>query len=65
MVAIANATGLIPDRPGMHGPAAARETLADTLIPKRDGGVLAPQFRHHGNQGVEFGVGGFAHVVSP
>ena len=40
MVAIANATGLLPDVPGMHGPDAPRETLSEILIPKRDGGVL-------------------------
>lgn len=40
MAAIANATGLIPDRPGMHGPNADRETLAKVLIPRADGGVL-------------------------
>ena len=27
--------------------------------------VLAAQPCHHGNQGVEFGVGGFTHVLSP
>ena len=27
--------------------------------------VLAAQSRHHGDEGVEFGVGGFSHVVSP
>ena len=41
MCAIANATGLIPDCDGMHGPAASREELAKTLIPARDGGVLS------------------------
>ncbi len=40
MVAIANATGLVPDVPGMHGPAATRDELADVLIPKAKGGVL-------------------------
>ncbi|MEM9779620.1 MAG: homoserine dehydrogenase, partial [Pseudomonadota bacterium] len=40
MVAIANATGLIPDRPGMHGPAAGPDMLSKVLIPKADGGVL-------------------------
>ena len=28
MAAIANATGLVPDKPGMHGPAATRDELA-------------------------------------
>ena len=41
MVAIANCTGLVPDRPGMHGPAATREELASILIPKSHGGVLS------------------------
>ncbi|SDG14458.1 NAD(P)H-dependent oxidoreductase [Pelagibacterium luteolum] len=40
MAAIANATGLVPDVPGMHGPNADRETLAKVLIPREDGGVL-------------------------
>ena len=41
MVAIANCTGLVPDVPGMHGPAATREELASVLVPKADGGVLS------------------------
>ena len=41
MVAIANCTGLVPDVPGMHGPAATREELASVLIPKEHGGVLS------------------------
>jgi predicted homoserine dehydrogenase-like protein len=41
MVAIANCTGLVPDVPGMHGPAATREELAHVLIPKSHGGVLS------------------------
>ena len=40
MVAIANATGLEPDIPGMHGPKATRDELAEVLIPRADGGVL-------------------------
>ncbi|MEO9825203.1 MAG: homoserine dehydrogenase [Paracoccaceae bacterium] len=40
MVAIGNATGLFPDKPGMHGPAAGPKELATTLIPESDGGVL-------------------------
>ncbi|HKJ95261.1 MAG TPA: homoserine dehydrogenase [Gammaproteobacteria bacterium] len=40
MVAIANATGLVPDVPGMHGPNASRDTLQDVLCPREDGGVL-------------------------
>lgn len=41
MCAIANATGLIPDRPGMHGPAATLESLPNVLCPVKDGGVLS------------------------
>ena len=41
MAAIANATGLIPDVPGMHGPAAGPRELAKKLIPEKDGGVLS------------------------
>ncbi|MFK7902041.1 MAG: NAD(P)H-dependent oxidoreductase [Nitratireductor sp.] len=41
MAAIANATGLVPDIPGMHGPKAGVSELAKTLIPKVDGGVLS------------------------
>lgn len=41
MTAIANATGLVPDRPGMHGPACSREELATVMCPVADGGVLS------------------------
>ena len=41
MAAIANATGLIPDCPGMHGPAASMSELEKVLCPKADGGVLS------------------------
>ena len=41
MAAIANATGLIPDCPGMHGPACSREELNKVLIPASAGGVLS------------------------
>ena len=41
MAAIANATGLVPDIDGMHGPAAGPKELATTLIPEKDGGVLS------------------------
>lgn len=41
MAAIANATGLIPDKPGMHGPAAGRDELNKILIPESAGGVLS------------------------
>lgn len=41
MAAIANATGLVPDVAGMHGPKATVSELAKTLIPIEDGGVLS------------------------
>lgn len=41
MAAIANATGLIPDKPGMHGPACSREDLNKVLVPVSAGGVLS------------------------
>ena len=41
MAAIANATGLVPDRAGMHGPAATLPELSRVLVPERDGGVLS------------------------
>ena len=40
MACIANATGLIPDVPGMHGPKADRDAMVKVLIPKADGGIL-------------------------
>ena len=40
MCAIANATGLVPDVPGMHGPCADRDSLASVLVPREDGGIL-------------------------
>lgn len=41
MAAIANATGLVPDRPGMHGPACSREDLSRVLVPSSHGGLLS------------------------
>jgi predicted homoserine dehydrogenase-like protein len=40
MACIANATGLVPDIPGMHGPSADRDQMVKVLIPKEDGGIL-------------------------
>ncbi|MEM8823202.1 MAG: homoserine dehydrogenase [Pseudomonadota bacterium] len=51
MAAIANATGLVPDKPGMHGPAAGPDALSQTLIPVADGGVLSAPGR------VDYSVG--------
>ena len=41
MAAIANATGLVPDCAGMHGPVATLDKLSSVLVPKKDGGVLS------------------------
>src|SRR3989338_10535201 len=41
MAAIANATGLTPDKPGMHGPACSREELNSVLVPQSAGGGLS------------------------
>src|SRR5690606_6210533 len=41
MAALANATGLVPDVIGMHGPTAKVDELADVLRPAADGGVLS------------------------
>ncbi len=40
MSAIANATGLVPDIAGMHGPAASLKQLHEVLCPIADGGLL-------------------------
>ncbi|MDQ6662299.1 MAG: NAD(P)-dependent oxidoreductase [Chloroflexota bacterium] len=40
MTAVANATGLVPDRSGMHGPSATPDTLAQIFCPQEDGGIL-------------------------
>ena len=41
MAALANATGLVPDCPGMHGPTATLDQLSKVLVPEKDGGVLS------------------------
>jgi predicted homoserine dehydrogenase-like protein len=51
MAAIGNATGLIPDVDGMHGPAAGPKELAKVLIPQKDGGLLSDIGR------VDFSIG--------
>jgi len=40
LAAMSDATGLVPDVPGMHGPKADVPDLNRVLIPKEDGGVL-------------------------
>ena len=41
MTAVANATGLVPDVPGMHGPSATLDNLAEVLCTKEDGGIFS------------------------
>jgi predicted homoserine dehydrogenase-like protein len=41
MVALANATGLVPDVPGMHGPSAPVDALHRTFCPRDEGGLLS------------------------
>jgi predicted homoserine dehydrogenase-like protein len=41
MAAVSNATGLLPDVPGMHGREVDVEELAEVFIPAEDGGVLS------------------------
>ncbi|MGH2404254.1 MAG: NAD(P)H-dependent oxidoreductase [bacterium] len=40
LAALANATGLRPDRPGLHGPRADLSDLLRTFVPRGDGGIL-------------------------
>jgi len=41
MCCIANATGLVPDIPGMHGPDCSLNDLQNVLCPAEDGGLLS------------------------
>ncbi|MEO8135626.1 MAG: SAF domain-containing protein [Betaproteobacteria bacterium] len=41
MVALANATGMVPDIPGMHGPSAPLDKLHQVLCPREEGGLLS------------------------
>jgi predicted homoserine dehydrogenase-like protein len=41
MTCIANAVGLVPDVPGMHGPAAPLHELQNYFRPKSEGGILS------------------------
>jgi len=40
MAAVSNATGLLPDKPGMHGRKVELGELSRRLIPKADGGIF-------------------------
>ena len=52
MAAIANATGLQPDIPGMHRPTIPPDQLSEVFIPEADGGLLSDAGR------VDFTTGG-------
>ena len=41
MAAVSNATGLVPDVPGMHGPKVEIDDLVKVLIPAADGGIFS------------------------
>lgn len=41
LAAMSNATGLVPDVPGMHGARADVEELNQVFVPREDGGVLS------------------------
>lgn len=40
MAAVSNATGLLPDVPGMHGPKVELDELVNIFRPKEDGGIF-------------------------
>ncbi|WP_332060695.1 NAD(P)H-dependent oxidoreductase [Bartonella sp. CB74] len=67
MAAIANATGLLPDCSGMHGPQAALQNLNKVLIPKQDGGILSKYgvVDYSTGQGVSPGVFVIAEIAHP
>ena len=44
MAEVSNATGALPDLPGMHGPKVDKEDLNKKFIPKRDGGIFNNDF---------------------
>jgi predicted homoserine dehydrogenase-like protein len=52
MAAVSNATGLIPDVRGMHGPKTSRDKLNETFALKEHGGVL------NKTGVVDYGIGG-------
>jgi predicted homoserine dehydrogenase-like protein len=45
LAAMSNATGLVPDVPGMHGPKADVPDLNKVLVPEADGGILSDSGR--------------------
>jgi len=52
MAAVSNATGLVPDVRGMHGPKTTREQLNQVFALKKDGGIL------NKTGVVDYGIGG-------
>jgi len=57
MAAVSNATGLVPDVRGMHGPRTSRDKLHETFALKEHGGVLnRPGVVDYGIGGVHPGV---------
>lgn len=54
MAAVSNATGLIPDIAGMHGPKVELEDLVDVFVPKSAGGIFSGKGR------VDFSTGAIA-----
>lgn len=40
MAAVSNATGLVPDVPGMHGPKVEKSDLSRVFVPQADGGIF-------------------------
>lgn len=65
MAALANATGMVPDKPGMHGPQATLDTLEDILIPAADGGILSDVGRVDYTIGKGVAPGVFVVVKAP
>ncbi|WP_336288100.1 NAD(P)H-dependent oxidoreductase [Bartonella sp. CB60] len=67
MAAIANATGLLPDCSGMHGPQVALQDLNKVLVPKQDGGILNKYgvVDYSTGQGVSPGVFVIAEIAHP
>jgi predicted homoserine dehydrogenase-like protein len=45
LAAMSNATGLIPDKPGMHGPKVDVPDLNKAFVPEVDGGILSDRGR--------------------
>jgi predicted homoserine dehydrogenase-like protein len=41
MAAVSNSTGLVPDKPGMHGPKVELAELSSVFIPQSAGGILS------------------------